>query len=130
MDQTTILETAQLARGKAAARQCLPFMQPALTAVAGARAVHGEQLQLHKEFMAFQRWRLQQEDGPVELLPKARFTRSPAIFDGTMDTVSAYDADDAAESGILGNFCGMPGANSVSVQRPMLAQRNTQLELV
>jgi len=30
----------------------------------------------------------------------------------------------------LGNFCGMPEVNAISIQRPMLAKRNTQLELV
>ena len=129
-DETTILEPVPSTRGKATARQCPPPMQPAFAAAASTRAVDGKHQQLHKEFMEFQRWRLQQDNRVLELLPKARLARSPAIFDGTMDTVSAYGAEDALESAQLGNFCGMPEVNAISIQRPMLAKRNTQLELL
>ena len=112
------------------ARCELPTPTPASALATAFTTAGGKQLQLHREFQAFQTWRLQQDDGHVEFKPRVRNHRSAAIFDVTLDTVSARDADDAVESVQLGNFCGLPILDGVAVQKPMLSLRNTQLEFI
>ena len=66
----------------------------------------------------------------MELLQRSRFAKCAAAVEGTKDTVSTGDSEDLNEYLQLSSFCAFNKTDDATIQKPALAQRNTQLELL